>query len=111
MSADDRHKEAFEKVNGATLQLRELGYTATADEAAEALTQYEAMLEEAQRHDADTEEEYAAALDRAEEALRQLRDAWNAHMETCPQHAALPVLPSWDDLERWRDAPSGTASA
>jgi hypothetical protein len=50
---------------------------------------------------------------KAEEALRTLRSAWNAHMETCPQHAALPDLPapSWEDLERWRDAPSGTASA
>jgi len=52
-----------------------------------------------------------ADLQRKEESLTVLRDAWNAHMETCPQHAALPVLPSFDDLQAWRDAPSGTASA
>lgn len=47
------------------------------------------------------------------DAVRQLRDAWNAHMATCPQHAALPDLPgaTWADLEAWRNAPSGTASA
>ena len=46
-------------------------------------------------------------------ALATLRRAWDAHMETCPQHAALPDLPapSWKDLETWRDAPSGTAAA
>ena len=54
-----------------------------------------------------------ALLESREEAIRQLRDAWNAHMETCPQHAALPVLPAptEDELRAWRDAPSGTASA
>jgi hypothetical protein len=46
-------------------------------------------------------------------ALDGLRSAWNAHMETCPQRAALPMPepPSWEDLAAWRDAPSGTASA
>lgn len=46
-------------------------------------------------------------------ALAIIRSTWNAHMATCPKHAALPDLPapSWDDLESWRDAPSGTASA
>jgi hypothetical protein len=49
----------------------------------------------------------AAALD----ALDGLRAAWNAHMETCPP-AGRPEIAqaSWDDLERWRNAPSGTAS-
>ena len=42
VSAD---KEAYEKVLGATLQLRELGYTATADEGSEGLAYYEATIE------------------------------------------------------------------
>lgn len=46
-------------------------------------------------------------------ALEGIRSAWNAHMETCSQHAALPVLPAptEDELRARRDAPSGTASA
>lgn len=53
-----------------------------------------------------------AEHDRCRDALAGLRSAWNAHMATCPQHAALPDLsgPTWADLEAWRDAPSGTAS-
>ena len=52
-------------------------------------------------------------LSAARESLAMLRSAWNKHMETCPQHAALPTPepPSWEDLQAWRDAPSGTASA
>lgn len=54
-----------------------------------------------------------AERDDALDALRMLRSAWNAHMDTCPQHAALPVLPAptENDLRAWRDAPTGTASA
>lgn len=54
-----------------------------------------------------------AAHDDRVEALATLRSAWNAHMETCQQHATLPTIepPSEADLAAWRDAPSGTASA
>lgn len=46
-------------------------------------------------------------------SLATLRSAWNAHMVTCPQHAALPTVepPTEAELAAWRDAPSGTASA
>lgn len=46
--------------------------------------------------------------DALKEALEQLRGAWNVHMLTCEQHAALPI-PTWQEIEAWRDAPSGTA--
>lgn len=44
-AAYDQHQDAYEKVLGATLQLRELGYPATADEGAEGLAWYEATIE------------------------------------------------------------------
>lgn len=52
------------------------------------------------------------ALDELLEDLATLRAAWNAHMETCPPVGRPEIAQaSWDDLERWRNAPSGTASA
>lgn len=55
----------------------------------------------------------SARCAKAEESLAVLRSAWNAHMATCPQHAALPDLtaPTEDELREWRNAPSNTASA
>lgn len=54
------------------------------------------------RLDAQTEQLHAALL--------MLRDAWNAHMETCPQRLDLHP-PTAEDIERWCNAPSNTASA
>lgn len=51
------------------------------------------------------------AVDFLMSALDTLRSAWNAHFETCPTPTPDLPAPSWDDLNRWRDAPSGTASA
>ena len=47
-------------------------------------------------------------LDHARDALSSLRAAWNAHMATCSQHAKVP---SCEEIEAWRNAPSNTASA
>lgn len=50
-----------------------------------------------------------AALAAAEETLTQLRDAWNAHMATCNQDAHL--VPTPEQIDRWKNAPSNTASS
>lgn len=42
------------------------------------------------------------------EALQSLRAAWDEHMKTCTQHVKVPSL---EEIEAWRDAPSNTASA
>lgn len=47
-------------------------------------------------------------LQHAGEALASLRAAWNEHMATCPQHAKVP---SFEEIDAWRNAPSNTASA
>lgn len=67
-------------------------------------------------HQPEIEKEHAA-LDSLEERCKMLteqrdslRAAWNAHMETCPKHATLDV-PTMEQIQAWRDAPSGTASA
>ena len=52
-----------------------------------------------------------AAVDFLVNALDGLRSAWNAHFETCPTPTPDLPAPSWEDLQAWRDAPSGTASA
>lgn len=44
----------------------------------------------------------------AVQALQSLRAAWNEHMKTCSQHAKVP---SFEEIEAWRNAPSNTASA
>lgn len=62
-------------------------------------------------------ERAAKSLDRFEQAtaaLTQLRDAWNAHMATCPppgrsESYALPS-PTLEEIESWKNAPSDTAS-
>jgi hypothetical protein len=41
------------------------------------------------------------------EALLSLRAAWNAHMAVCP---GRPDLPTQEQLEAWRNAPSNTVS-
>ena len=40
--------------------------------------------------------------------LRQLREAWNAHMNNCPGRRDLP---SFEEMEAWRNAPANTMSA
>ena len=50
-------------------------------------------------------------IKRLADDLRQLRDAWNAHFETCPSPELKIEPPTWDELRSWADAPSGTASA
>ena len=60
---------------------------------------------------ADTRKAADDATDWLVETLRQLRDAWNAHFETCPAPELKIDAPTWDDLRAWADAPSGTASA
>lgn len=64
----------------------------------------ESFAQAAERGDAAhrRREEAEARLGKLEEAFSMLRDAWNAHMETCAQHAALPTLvgPTRDDIEQ-----------
>ena len=60
---------------------------------------------------ADTRKAADHAADWLIEALRQLRDAWNAHFETCPTSELKIEVPTWNELRSWADAPSGTASA
>jgi hypothetical protein len=48
---------------------------------------------------------------RLREALQTTRAAWDAHMETCPQPPLLVPGPTPDDILRWLNAPSDTASA
>jgi len=61
---------------------------------------------------ADALSELREEIGRLEEGDRSLQAAWNAHMATCPQHAAL-VDPNFAniDVEAWLNAPSDTASA
>jgi hypothetical protein len=51
-----------------------------------------------------------------EAALQTTRAAWNAHMEACPQPQGptpdrLALLVAIEDIQRWLNAPSDTASA
>lgn len=61
----------------------------------------------------EAKEAAEAEVARLREALSMLRDAWNAHMATCPHHNALPdfMRPTPADVQSWIDAPSNTASA
>jgi hypothetical protein len=45
-----------------------------------------------------------------EKALQTTRAAWDAHMETCPQPPVLLPGPTPEDILRWLNAPSDTAS-
>lgn len=60
---------------------------------------------------ADTRKAADDAADWLIESLRMLRDAWNAHFESCPTPALNVPSPTWDELQAWANAPSGTASA
>ena len=52
-----------------------------------------------------------AAVDWYMEALAQLRSAWNAHFEKCPE-PLLPISPpTVEQVNAWLNAPSDTASA
>lgn len=59
--------------------------------------------------------EWVAALEASRDDLTQLRDAWNAHMATCPptetDKAVAALTPTREDIDRWINAPSDTASA
>jgi hypothetical protein len=52
-----------------------------------------------------------AAVDWFADALDQLRSAWNAHFKDCPAPMVNIPPPTWEQLQEWKDAPSGTASA
>jgi hypothetical protein len=69
------------------------------------------LLAERQQ-DARQVQQLREALEERNDALRMIRDAWNGHMAVCLAFSALPDLeaPSWKDIERWRNAPSDTAS-
>ena len=58
---------------------------------------------------AKTQREADEAVDWFVEALDTLRGAWNAHMDECT-HPSL-VISLFEDIDRWKNAPSNTASA